>query len=70
VSVPIGERGAQKPLLLGESLVVGIAAEKFQQLCRALDVREEESDGAARKLAQTVSVARLSSISNEPRPVT
>jgi hypothetical protein len=44
-----GERGAQSPLLLGQDLVVAVAAKLFEQPRRTLDVREKEGDCAGRK---------------------
>ena len=38
------------PTVLGERLGVGLRAELVQELRRALDVREEEGDGACRKI--------------------
>ena len=42
-----GERFAQQPLLVGEQFAVAGAAKLFQQAGGALDVREQEGDGAA-----------------------
>ena len=49
--VPAGvlERGSQQPLVVGHHLRVAVS-QPSQQLSRALDVREEESDGACWKL--------------------
>jgi hypothetical protein len=44
-----GEGGAQNSLLLGQCLFVAVAAKLLEQARRALNVREEEGDGAGRK---------------------
>jgi hypothetical protein len=43
-----GESRSQQASMRGENLVVAIAAEVLQKAGRALDVREKESDSAAR----------------------
>jgi hypothetical protein len=42
---------AQKPAMLGERVAVRLAAERMEQACGALDVSEEEGDGAGRQVA-------------------
>jgi hypothetical protein len=43
------EGPADQPVVRREELAVAIAAERLQQLRRALDVGEDEGDGAGRK---------------------
>jgi hypothetical protein len=57
-SVVRGEGGAQEASVLGEQLVVPVAAEVLQQGGRAFEVREQEGDGSARELAQGQSLLR------------
>jgi hypothetical protein len=44
------ERLADQVVVLRQDLAVVVAAERFQQARRPLDVREQEGDGAGRKL--------------------
>ena len=46
-----GQQAARTSPMLGERLGVGLGPELVQQLRRPLDVREEEGDGAGRKVA-------------------
>jgi hypothetical protein len=63
-----GEGGAQEASVLGEQLVVPVAAEVLEQRGRAFDVREEEGDGSARELAQGQSVLRRPDGNRVKRP--
>src|SRR6185503_12456894 len=44
------ERGAKDPPVLGEDTAEGLGAELMQELGRALDIGEQESYGAHRKV--------------------
>ena len=46
-----GERRAQNPPVLQQSLRVAFGAQLVQELGRALHVGEEEGDGSGRKIA-------------------
>src|SRR5437870_13344199 len=45
-----GEHLPEQSLLVGQQLAVGLAAQPLEQPRRALDVREQEGDGAAQTL--------------------
>ena len=52
---------AQDPLVIGERLAVAVAAELLEQLRRALDVGEQEGDGADGKFDRELTGASLAS---------
>ncbi len=51
-------RLADTPAVLGKRIRVGLRAEVVEQACRALDVGEEECDGARREVATRAVRAR------------
>jgi 3-oxoacyl-[acyl-carrier protein] reductase len=51
------DRFADEPVVRGEDIAVALAPERVQQPGRALDVGEEEGDGAARKVAHAHMIA-------------
>jgi hypothetical protein len=54
VATVLGKGFPQDPLVICERLAVALSSTLLDQLCRALDVGEEEGDGADRQLAYGV----------------
>jgi hypothetical protein len=62
-----GARFANDTAVLGKRIGVGLVAERMQELRRALDVGEEERNGAAREVsAHAESIARRNLLSKCP----
>ena len=66
-SAVLRECGAQQPVVLRQDLAVALPPERRQQARRALHVREQERDGAGRKLGHA-SILRCETVGDKAAP--